>query len=109
MVMAPLVLAALLALHPGHGSLALVGTLVAVGAESISVEVRDLASPTPTRRDVAITADTRVRLGRQTVTALADWIGAAVVVTVDYEEGVDGRTVYTADKVQITPPRPKPR
>lgn len=106
---APLLVAALLALHPGHGSMALVGTLAAVRDGAITVTVRDIGSATTTRMEVRTTAETKLRLGKQTVTALIDWIGAAVVVTVDYEEGVDGRTIYTADKVQITPPKSKKR
>ena len=103
--MVSVLLATLLALHPGHGSMALVGTLVAVSATSMAIDVRDVASATTRRMDVRITPDSRFRVGKQTVTSLDGSIGSAVVVTVDYEEGVDGRTTYTADKVQITPPR----
>lgn len=102
-------LALLVAVHPGHGSLALVGTLVAVRATSISIEVREVASATTRRMDIRITADSKFRLGKQPIPSLADSIGHAVVVTVDYAEDVDGRTIYTADKVQITPPKAKKR
>jgi hypothetical protein len=107
--MALLLLAALLAGHPGHGSMALVGTLVAVRAEAITIDVRDVASTATRRLVVTTTSDTRLRVGKETVPALDRWIGAPVVVTVDYEEGVDGRTIYTADKVQITPLKAKKR
>ena len=105
--MLTLLLAALLAAHPGHGSIAVVGTLVAVRADGITIAVRDATSATTRRLDVTTTSDTRLRVGKATVPALDRWIGAPVVVTVEYEEGVDGGTVYTATKVQITPPKAK--
>lgn len=107
--MTTLLLAALVAAHPGHGSMALVGTLVAVRVDAITIEVRDVASASTRRMDVTTNADTTLRMGKQVVPSLDAWIGASVVVTVDYEEGVDGRTIYTADKVQISPPKPRKR
>jgi hypothetical protein len=92
----------LVAAHPGHGSMALVGTLVAAGATSISIEVREVESATTRRMDIRITPDSKFRLGKQSITTLADSLGHPVVVTVDYEEDVDGRTIYTAAKVQVT-------
>ncbi len=107
--MLTLLLSALLTAHPGHGSMALVGTLVAVTAESITLDVRDVASSSTRRVVVTTTADTRLLLGKQAVATLDGWSGASVVVTVNYEEDVNGRTVYTADKVQITPAKLKRR
>lgn len=46
-------------------------------------------------------------MGKQAVPTLDPWVGALAVMTVNDEEDVDGRTVYTADKVQITPPKAK--
>jgi len=107
--MTTLLLAALLAVHPGHGSMALVGTLVAVAPHAITVDVREVGSGAVRRMVVTTTPDTKLRLGKQAVPALEAWVGAPVVVTVDYEEGVDGRTIYTADKVQVTPPKARKR
>ena len=107
--MLTLLLAALLAAHPGHGSMALVGTLVSVTETSIRLDVRDVASASTRRMDVKLSPDTKLRVAKATVPTLDVWVGASVVVTVDYEEDVDGRTVYTADKVQITPPKVKKR
>ncbi len=61
--MLTLLLAVLLAAHPGHGSMALVGALVSVTAESITIDVRDMASASTRRMVVTTTADTRLRWG----------------------------------------------
>lgn len=82
--------------------MAIVGTLVAADAESVTIEARDTASGAMRRTKAGIGRDTKVRVGKAPA-ALADWIGAAVVATVDYEEGPDGQPVYHATKIQITP------
>lgn len=98
--------AAVAASHPGHGTMAIVGTLVAADAESITLEARDTASGALRRTKAGVGRDTKVRVGKEPA-ALADWIGAAVVATVDYEEGLDGQPVYYATKIQITPKKTK--
>jgi hypothetical protein len=95
------------AAHPGHGTMAIVGTLLAVEAESISIEARDVGDPTPRRITVGIGPDTKLRVGKETIATLADRLGASVVATVDYEERPDGRTEYYATKVQVNQPRKK--
>lgn len=98
---------AVVAAHPGHGTMALVGTLVAADADAIILDVRDVASGTVTRMRVEVDARTKLRVRKETITSLTPWLGAPVVATVDYEEGADGRTVYHATKVQVTPPKTK--
>ena len=93
--------------HPGHGTLALVGTLVSVEAEVVEIDVRETGSGAVSRRRVGIDRDTKLRLRKETIASLAPWIGAAAVATVDYEEGPDGQTTYRATKVQVTPPKAK--
>ncbi len=95
--------------HPGHGTVALVGTLVAVEKEAVAIDVLDPGSGVVTRRRVAIDGDTRLRLRKEVLPSLTAWIGAAVVATVDYEEGPDGQIAYRATKVQVTPPKVKRR
>ncbi|MBP7777633.1 MAG: hypothetical protein KA371_10925 [Acidobacteria bacterium] len=91
--------------HPGHGSLALVGTLAGVEADHIAIDVREAGSGVERRLRVGVNADTKLRLRKETIASLTPWIGASVVATVDYEEGPDGQTVYRATKVQVTPPK----
>lgn len=95
--------------HPGHGAMALVGTLVAVAADHVDIDVRDPGSGIVARRRVGIDGDTRLRLRKEAIASLTPWIGASVVATVDYEEGPDGQTVFHATKVQVTPPKAKRR
>lgn len=78
------------------------GALVAADATSVTLEARDTASGVLRRTTAGIGRDTKVRVGKAPA-ALADWIGAAVVATVDYEEGPDGQPVYYATKIQISP------
>ena len=93
--------------HPGHGTMALVGTLATVSADAVMLDVRDVASGVVTRVRVGIGTDTKLRLKKETLASLMEWLGASVVATVDYEEGPDGQTVYYATKVQVTPPKTK--
>jgi len=93
--------------HPGHGTMALVGTLAVVHADAVMLDVRDVASGVVTRVRVGIGTDTRLRLKKETLASLTPWVGASVVATVDYEEGPDGQTVYHATKIQVTPPKTK--
>lgn len=93
--------------HPGHGTMALVGTLATVSVDAVTLDVRDVASGVVTRVRVGIGTDTKLRLKKETLVSLTPWVGAAVVATVDYEEGPDGQTVYFATKVQVTPPKTK--
>jgi hypothetical protein len=93
--------------HPGHGTMALVGTLATVSADAVMLDVRDVASGVVTRVRVGVGTDTKLRLKKETLVSLAPWLGASVVATVDYEEGADGQTVYYATKIQVTPPKTK--
>ena len=93
--------------HPGHGTMALVGTLATVSADVVMLDVRDVASGVVTRVRVGIGTDTKLRLKKETLASLTPWLGASVVATVDYEEGPDGQTVYRATKIQVTPPKTK--
>jgi hypothetical protein len=93
--------------HPGHGTMALVGTLATVSADAVMLDVRDVASGVVTRVRVGVGTDTKLRLKKETLASLTPWVGAAVVATVDYEEGPDGQTVYHATKIQVTPPKTK--
>lgn len=93
--------------HPGHGTMALVGTLAVVHADAVLLDVRDVASGVVTRVRVGVGADTRLRLKKEALVSLTPWVGASVVATVDYEEGPDGQTVYHATKIQVTPPKTK--
>lgn len=93
--------------HPGHGTMALVGTLAAVDADAITIDVRDVGSGVVSRVRVGLGADTKLRLKKETLASLTPWIGASVVATVDYEEGPDGQTVYHATKIQVTPAKTK--
>lgn len=93
--------------HPGHGTMALAGTLAVVDAEAVMLDVRDVASGVVTRVRVGTGTDTKLRLKKETLASLAPWVGASVVATVDYEEGPDGQTVYYATKIQVTPPKTK--
>lgn len=93
--------------HPGHGTMALVGTLAVVHADAVMLDVRDVASGVVTRVRVGIGTDTKLRLKKETLASLTPWVGASVVATVDYEEGPDGQTVYYATKIQVTPPKTK--
>lgn len=93
--------------HPGHGTMALVGTLATVSADAVMLDVRDVASGVVTRVRVGVGTDTKLRLKKETLASLTPWIGASVVATVDYEEGPDGQTVYSASKIQVTPPKTK--
>lgn len=93
--------------HPGHGTMALVGTLATVSADAVTIDVRDVGSGVVSRVRVGIGADTNLRLKKETLASLTPWIGASVVATVDYEEGPDGQTVYHATKIQVTPPKTK--
>ena len=93
--------------HPGHGTMALVGTLAVVNADAVMLDVRNVASGVVTRVRVGIDTDTKLRLKKETLASLTPWMGASVVATVDYEEGPDGQTVYYATKIQVTPPKTK--
>jgi hypothetical protein len=93
--------------HPGHGTMALVGTLATVGEDAVAIDVREVGSGVVTRVRVGIGIDTKLRLRKETLSSLLPWIGAAVVATVDYAEGPDGQTVYYATKIQVTPPKTK--
>ena len=93
--------------HPGHGTMALVGTLATVSTDAVMLDVRDVASGVVSRVRVGIVADTKLRLKKETLASLTPWLGASVVATVDYEEGPDGQTVYHATKIQVTPPKTK--
>ena len=93
--------------HPGHGTMALVGTLATASADAVMLDVRDVASGVVTRVRVGIGTDTKLRLKKETLASLTPWVGASVVATVDYEEGPDGQTVYYATKIQVTPPKTK--
>ena len=93
--------------HPGHGTMALAGTLAVVDAEAVMLDVRDVASGVVTRVRVGIGTDTKLRLKKEALASLTPWLGASVVATVDYEEGPDGQTVYYATKIQVTPPKTK--
>ncbi len=95
------------AAHPGHGTMALVGTLTTVETEAVTIDVRDVSSGVVTRVRVGTGADTKLRLKKETLVSLTPWIGASVVATVDYEEGPDGQPVYHATKIQVTPPKTK--
>lgn len=97
------------AAHPGHGTMALVGTLAAVEADAVVLAVRDVASGGVTRIRVGVSVETKLRLRKETIASLTPWIGAAAVATVDYDEGPDGQTVYRATKIQITPPKTRGR
>lgn len=105
-LLAPLLAGTALRAHPGHGTLALVGTILGVTRDTLTLEVRDAASGGLVARRLVLTRDTRLRVGKEAVPSLAPWIGARAVATVDYEEGPDGQTRYTATKVQVTPPKP---
>ena len=98
---------ALVQAHPGHGTMALVGALAAVSADAVTVDVRDVASGVVTRVRIGVSADTKLRLKKETLVSLAPWIGASVVATVDFEESPDGQTIYFATKIQVTPPKTK--
>ena len=93
--------------HPGHGTMALVGTLATVSPDAVMLDVRDVSSGVVSRVRVGIVADTKLRLKKETLASLTPWLGASVVATVDYEEGPDGQTVYHATKIQVTPPKTK--
>ncbi len=93
--------------HPGHGTMALVGTLATVSADAVMLDVRDVASGVVSRVRVGIGTDTKLRLKKETLASLTPWLGASVVATVDYEEGPDGQPVYYATKIQVTPPKTK--
>jgi hypothetical protein len=93
--------------HPGHGTMALVGTLATVSADAVMLDVRDVASGVVSRVRVGIGTDTKLRLKKETLVSLTPWMGASVVATVDYEEGPDGQTLYYATKIQVTPPKTK--
>lgn len=93
--------------HPGHGTMALAGTLAVVAADAVMLDVRDVASGVVTRVRVGVGTDTKLRLKKETLASLTAWVGAPVVATVDYEEGPDGQTVYYATKIQVTPPKTK--
>jgi hypothetical protein len=95
------------AAHPGHGTMALVGTLATVTADAVTLDVRDVTSGVVARVRVGIGPDTKLRLKKETLASLMPWVGASVVATVDYEEGPDGQTVYHATKIQVTPPKTK--
>lgn len=92
--------------HPGHGVTAIVGTLAAVEAERVTFDVRDPSSGAMRRVVARLGRDTKVRVGKVPA-SLADWIGAAVVATVDYEEGLDGQPLYDLTKIQIHPKKTK--
>lgn len=106
LLVASAALGAASAAHPGHGTMAIVGTLVTADADSVTLEALDTASGAMRRTKAGIGRDTKVRVGKEAA-MLADWIGAAVVATVDYEEGPDGQPVYYATKIQITPKKTK--
>ncbi len=93
--------------HPGHGTMALAGTLAVVHADAVMLDVRDVASGVVKRVRVGIGTDTKLRLKKEMLASLTPWVGASVVATVDYEEGPDGQTVYYATKIQVTPPKTK--
>lgn len=95
------------AAHPGHGTMALVGTLAAVEADAVTLEVRDTGSGVVTRRRVRIDGNTKLRQKKDTLASLTPWVGASAVATVDYEEGPDGVTTYYATKIQISSPKAK--
>lgn len=97
------------AAHPGHGTAALVGTLATVEAAVVTLDVRDAGTGMVSRVRVTLDADTKLRLRKEMLPSLTPWLGASVVATVDYEEGPDGRTMYRASKIQVTPPKGKRR
>ena len=108
-----LLLAALLSVssvllaHPGHGSTVVTGTLTAVAADAVSIDVRDLASLTMRRVRILVNEETKYRLGKEPLDSPRSFIGAQVVAAVNFEEDVKGDNIYLATEIRITPPKKK--
>ncbi|MFN8059535.1 MAG: DUF5666 domain-containing protein [Vicinamibacterales bacterium] len=93
--------------HPGHGSTLLVGTLLSVSANEVTIEVRDLASLTTKRVRVAVDADTKYRRDKERVTWSELVVGSRVEIAAAYEEDADGRTAYLATEIKLPKAKPK--
>jgi hypothetical protein len=104
-------LAALLTLgaaaHPGHGSTVVIGTLLSVTAEVITIETRDVATAAMKTVRIQVTEDTRYREGKTPVTDVTPYLGGRAIVGVDYEDGPTGETIYRALDVRLAKPKPK--
>ncbi|MEZ5289695.1 MAG: hypothetical protein R2745_01290 [Vicinamibacterales bacterium] len=109
----PLLLATLLALgapaeaHPGHGSTVVIGTLLSVTPDAITIETRDVATATMKTVRVLVTEDTRYREGKTPVTDVTPYLGGRAIAGVDFEEGPAGGTIYRALDVRLSKPTPK--
>lgn len=87
--------------HPGHGSKAVVGTLVEVGREVIVIEVLDQGSGSLTRVRVRLERDTRFRLDKETLPSLEPYVGHRVSAAVDWEDDERGGQLLTATEVKV--------
>ena len=68
--------------HPGHGTMALAGTLAVVAAEAVTLDVRDVASGVVTRVRVGTGTDTKlssVIAGATNVSMLTTWVPVSVI------------------------------
>jgi hypothetical protein len=108
-----LLLTALLSLtpagaHPGHGSTLLVGTLLSIASDAVTIEVRDVASLTTKRVRIVVNRDTKYRQGKQRVLLSESYVGSRVEVLAEYEEGPRGDTTYLATEIKLPKPKVKP-
>ena len=93
--------------HPGHGSTLLVGTLLSIAPDAVTIEVRDLASLTTKRVRVVVNKDTKYRQGKQRVLLSESYVGSRVEVFAEYEEGPRGDTTYLATEIKLPKPKVK--
>lgn len=106
-VLLALLVAAAGAVHPGHGSTVVIGTLRTVTPGALMIEVRDVATGTVKQERVQVTDDTKYREGRTSVHDLTPYIGTRAVAAVEYEEGPAGETIYLATEVRLSKPKTK--
>jgi hypothetical protein len=100
-------MASLATAHPGHGSTVVMGTLLSVSPTVVTIEVRDVSTGAVRRERVIVSPDTRYRDGKTPVGDPSAYVGGRAVATVDYEEAVDGGTVYRASEIRLTPAKRK--
>ncbi len=95
------------AVHPGHGSTVLLGTLRTVSSSSIAVDVRDDGSGTIRTEQLLVDSQTKYRVGKDPVSDPSPYVGSRVTVAADYDTDVAGRVEYRAVEVVFSPRKAK--
>lgn len=95
------------AVHPGHGSKVVLGTLKEVTRDAIVVETLDAATGAVTRVRVLLEEGARFRIDKERIQSLDGMLGQRAIVSVDWEDDEQGGQKLTATEVRFTRPKKK--